>query len=89
VEIVLSNADLDETGFVVDYGRLEPLQRLVAQQLDHRHLNDVMPAQPSAENIAKWIFDLCVENFDRPIAEMIVAIRVSETHKTYAEFRRH
>jgi len=43
VEIVLRSANLDDRGFVLDYAELEPLKRLIDEQIDHRHLNDVMP----------------------------------------------
>jgi 6-pyruvoyltetrahydropterin/6-carboxytetrahydropterin synthase len=56
VELILTAELLDDTGFVVDYGDLRPFQQLIDQELDHRHLNDVLPFQTSAENIARYLY---------------------------------
>lgn len=82
VEVVLQSTQLNQVGFVVDYGDLKPLRDYIDSQLDHRHLNDVLPGQPSAENIAKHLFDLCKRYWPETYA-----IRVSETPKTWAEYR--
>ncbi|WP_020667791.1 6-carboxytetrahydropterin synthase QueD [Amycolatopsis nigrescens] len=75
--------DLNEAGFVRDYGELADFKKWLDAELDHRHLNDVVPDRnPSAENLAVWIFDLWSARF----AE-ISAVRVSETPKTWAEYR--
>lgn len=82
VEVVLASAGLDKRSFVVDYGELAPLKQFIEENLDHRHLNDVMHCQTSAENIARWLFDKSREWFPHT-----VAVRVSETPSTWAEFR--
>lgn len=87
VEVVLQRATLDETGFVVDYGRLDPVKRFLRATLDHRHLNDVVGEQPSAERLARWVFDWCCHNLEPEITEALVAVRVSETPATWAEYR--
>ena len=82
IEIVLQNNTLNEVGFVVDYGDLALLKQFIDEKLDHRHLNDVLPFQTSAENIAKFLYDWCKQKWIET-----AAIRVSETPKTWAEYR--
>lgn len=82
VEIVLASRDLDEYGFVVDYGDLEPFRRFIEEHLEHRHLNDVMPHHTTAENIARWLYETACNLFPQT-----VAVRVSETARTWAEYR--
>ena len=82
VELVLAAEELDATGFVVDYGDLRPFQRLIDDELDHRHLNDVLPCQTSAENIARYLFSRARKHWPQ-----VLAVRVSETPKTWAEYR--
>jgi len=46
--------ELDENGMVVDFTQTK---RLIADRLDHTNLNEVLPFNPTAENIAKWVCD--------------------------------
>lgn len=83
VEVVLRGDTLSEVGFVRDYGELALFKRFLDDTCDHRHLNDVFPFNPTAENLAKCWFDWCVERWPE-----VVAVRVSETPKTWAEYRK-
>jgi 6-pyruvoyltetrahydropterin/6-carboxytetrahydropterin synthase len=87
VEVVSESADLDERGFVHDYRDFGPLKRFIDEALDHRHLNDVLPGPASAEQLAWWLFDWCKANLDAAVAARLVAVRVSETPRTWAEYR--
>jgi queuosine biosynthesis protein QueD len=81
VRVVLESGTLDNFGFVVDFGDLKPLKDYIDNTLDHRHLNDVLDMyQPSAEKIARHLFDFCEELWPDRIAE----VWVSETAKTWA-----
>lgn len=73
----LKSETLDEYGFVKDYNELRIIKQFIDETLDHRHLNDIIPGQPTSENIAKFIFD----KFKPDIPELC-AIEVSETPKT-------
>lgn len=91
VELELAADALDERGFVVDYGELAPFRRFLDENLDHRHLNDVVPGQPSAELLGAYLFGVAlaelreVDGFgDR---WYVAAVRVHETPKTCAEYR--
>lgn len=60
VEVVVSSLSLDAQGIVMDFRELKRLLREVLHELDHQYLNDLAPfgqQNPSAENIAKFIFD--------------------------------
>ena len=46
--------ELNQNGMVVDFTEIK---RKIKGTLDHQNLNDVLPFNPTAENIARW----CVE----------------------------
>lgn len=79
--VELSAYDVDENGFVEDYGKLKDIGKYIDENLDHRHLNDVLIGQPSAENIARHFF----EKF-KHAHPMITAVYVKETPKTIAKY---
>jgi len=45
---------LNHNGMLIDFGAIK---KLVHNKLDHAHINDVVPFNPTAENIAKWVVD--------------------------------
>lgn len=72
---------LDKVGMVNDYRSLTPVKTYVDQVLDHRHLNDVVIFNPTAENLAKHLYDMFKEKFPN-----LIAVEVSETPKTTARY---
>ena len=82
VEVQLAGGGLDAVGFVVDYNDLETFKRLIDDELDHRHLNDVLSGPTTAEHIAYHLYERAKGLWDQ-----VVAVRVSETPKTWAEYR--
>src|SRR5437879_4286301 len=87
VELVLSAEEVDGTGFVIDYRRLDAFKRFLDARLDHTHLNDLLDVTPSAELLAHFLHGWCVANLEADIVERLVAVRVSETSGTWAEHR--
>lgn len=83
VVVELAGDRLNTDGFVRDYHDLKPLKDYIDQQFDHRHLNDVLGERlTTAENLAQHFYDWCKARFPET-----AAVRVSETPKTWAEFR--
>ncbi len=79
VTVHLQSENLDEYGFVVDYRDLQLVKDYIDNRLDHRHLNDLFPFHPTAENIARHLY----EQFRDSLPQMY-AVEVSETPKTSA-----
>lgn len=84
VTMILEGEDTNADGFVQDYRELDPVKKWIDAELDHQHLNDVLHSSLSttAENLAKHLFDTW-----RPTYPALAAVRVSETPKTYSEYR--
>ena len=57
ITIFCKAKELDQNGMVVDFTEIK---RRIKNRLDHQNLNDVLPYNPTAENIARW----CVEQID-------------------------
>ena len=83
VVVELASKTLNANGFVRDYLELAPLKRYIDDALDHRHLNDALGDDAvTAEQLAKHFYDWCKGRFPETSA-----VRVSETPKTWAEYR--
>ncbi|WED22193.1 6-carboxytetrahydropterin synthase QueD [Vibrio sp. JC009] len=83
VIVELASETLNSTGFVRDYRELSPLKEYIDNNLDHQHLNDVLGADnTTAERIAKHLYTWCSERWPE-----VCAVAVSETPKTWAEYR--
>ena len=54
VTVWCKSQTLDANGMVIDFTHIK---REVQDKLDHKCLNDVVPFNPTAENIAKWVCD--------------------------------
>lgn len=90
LRVMVSSAELDKSGFVVDYGDLAPVKTFIDSKLDHQILNDVLaevggPSQPSAENLAEWMVGVTRSRCAIP-ESATVSVGVSETPKTWAWF---
>ena len=45
---------LNEDGMIIDFSHIK---RKIQEKIDHKNLNDVLPFNTTAENMAKWICD--------------------------------
>ena len=54
VKIYCKSETLNQDGMVTDFTLIK---RDIEKALDHKNLNDVLPMNPTAENIARWICD--------------------------------
>jgi 6-pyruvoyltetrahydropterin/6-carboxytetrahydropterin synthase len=56
---------LDTGGMLIDFSKLKGVLRTVCNRLDHTNLNDmaVFEQNPSAERIARYIYDALVAEF--------------------------
>lgn len=57
ITVECKSSELNADGMVTDFTHVK---RRVSDLLDHAVLNDVLPFNPTAENIARWV----VENVD-------------------------
>lgn len=85
VEIQLASERLDAAGFVADYAELEAVRSYIDTELDHRDLNEVLAVPPTCECIAEHFYRWCREHL--AIGHLVVAVRVSESPTTWAEYR--
>lgn len=86
VRIEVCSAQLNGVGFVIDYGDLAPFGEWIDSNLDHRHLNDVVDGNPTAENLARRLADVLAAVVDLPKGASS-SVFVSETPKTWAWWR--
>jgi 6-pyruvoyltetrahydropterin/6-carboxytetrahydropterin synthase len=80
VVVELCADTLDDRGFVLDYGDLDPIKDYIAVALDHQHLNNIIE-QPTAENLARMLYNLFKPDFP-----MLLSVMVKETEKTSATY---
>lgn len=52
ITVYCRSAQLNAEGMVVDFTRIK---EVVMEKLDHQNLNEVLPFNPTAENIAWWV----------------------------------
>jgi 6-pyruvoyltetrahydropterin/6-carboxytetrahydropterin synthase len=82
--------ELDGGGMLVDFAAAKKMLRTVCDLLDHTNLNDmaVFAQNPSAERIARYIFDEMQTTFSDGNAKLF-AIDVFETPGSRARYMAH
>jgi 6-pyruvoyltetrahydropterin/6-carboxytetrahydropterin synthase len=81
---------LTEGGMLVDFAVLKDALRGVCKTLDHTNLNDnpLFAGDPSAERIARHIFEEVCKILPPPDAELLSALDVFETPTSMARYER-
>jgi len=91
IRVVLSGKELDSTGLLYDFVNLKHVIRTIIASLDHKYLNELPPfdtINPSAENLARHIFDQASRQLPAaPNGAGIASITVWETDTTAATYR--
>ena len=82
VVVELAAVGLNPDGFVRDYHDLAALKDHIDRDFDHRHLNDVLACPATAEHLAHYFYHWARERWPE-----VAAASVSETPKTWAEYR--
>lgn len=84
VTVELRSLTLNPVGFVKDYRELDPMKKFIDTTLDHKDLNEVLNINPTAELLAKYLYDQFHELFPQ-----LYSVTVSETEKTSATYLPH
>ncbi len=90
VRVTLEGPALDSVGLLYDFVHLKQIIHSVIQEFDHKFLNDLAPfdvINPSAENIAKYLYDEASKQMRAtPNGARIANITVWETDATAATY---
>ena len=90
VELTAHDHKLNDVGFVTDYRNLAPIKRYLDETFDHRHLNDVVDFNPTAENMTRFLFErFNASDFladGEPSFGPVARVGWSETAATWAFF---
>jgi 6-pyruvoyltetrahydropterin/6-carboxytetrahydropterin synthase len=85
VEVFAEKKELDSLGMVIDFRKLKDVANETLSKLDHSYLNELpefKKTNPTAENIAKFIFD----EVSNKIA--LSSVNVFESENTMATYFR-
>jgi len=89
-QVTVEGEELDEVGLLVDFVALKKAVQAVIDRLDHQWLNDYPPfdvLNPSAENIAKYIYDEVLSGIRMAGGARLESVRLWETDTSYATYR--
>lgn len=81
VTVVLAADDVDDHGFVRDYGELAEVRKYLDGRLDHNNLSEIFDWPVTAENLAAFLYNVFKPQF--PELDEVV---VSETPGTMAMY---
>lgn len=76
ITVYCKSEHLDENGMVYDFTHIK---MAIVGRLDHARLNDILPFNPTAENIARWV--------QKEIGEKCYRVDVQESTGNIASYR--
>lgn len=91
--VTVAGAELNGIGLIVDFVDLKRQVRAIVDRLDHQFINDLEPftvINPSAENLAKYLYDELAKTFagDNGKAPVRIAeVKIWETDTSTATYR--
>ncbi|HTS29579.1 MAG TPA: 6-carboxytetrahydropterin synthase QueD [Bryobacteraceae bacterium] len=89
-QVTVEGTELDSVGLLVDFVELKKVVHSVLDRMDHQWLNEFPPfdvLNPSAENMAKYIYDEVCEGLKTRQGVRVGAIRLWETDTACAVYR--
>jgi 6-pyruvoyltetrahydropterin/6-carboxytetrahydropterin synthase len=88
VRLWVRGRELDEGGMLVDFALLKNTLRQICRTLDHTNLNDnpLFDNNPSAERIARHIFEEAARLLPPLAAPLLRAVDVYETPENMARY---
>lgn len=66
ITVFCKAAELNDDGMVCDFTHIK---QKITDRLDHQHLNDVLPFNPTAENIARWVTEQIPQCYKASVQE--------------------
>jgi 6-pyruvoyltetrahydropterin/6-carboxytetrahydropterin synthase len=91
VRVTLAGSEVDSVGLLYDFVHLKQVIQSVIRLLDHKYLNELSPfdvLNPSAENIARYIYDQTAKQLQQaPNGATVSSITVWESDLTAATYR--
>lgn len=89
VEAAVRTEELNESGIAFDFVELKGHLRDLADELDHRNLNELPPfrdVETSAENLARYFYEELEDRLPEEIAVGLLYARVWETPTQWAQY---
>ena len=88
--VTIEGERLDDIGLLVDFVALKKVIHAVLDRMDHQWLNDLPPfdiLNPSAENMARHIYDGIAEGLRENATVRVASVRLWETDLCSATYR--
>jgi 6-pyruvoyltetrahydropterin/6-carboxytetrahydropterin synthase len=88
IEAEVQATSLNEIGMAIDFKDIKRAVRAIADELDHRYLNDLVPFQdinPTAENIARYFFQCLAQRLNNERVQ-VSALTIWETDRACVRY---